>query len=293
MRADERPEIEDQAETDRKQFPVADVLRFLDAVESAFQQPMEGELNWNNDLGDKVAFAKAIKKDLGVSDRNTMCVSWRESICKYIALLGCEGWSVEESLGMRRRFATLDGIIKILEKIEFNEQMDTPPELATNARLRLGLGKRLNDAIWELRNRLNLVATSAGAELSVAVSAARNLSDGEPVPGDPQNSNPNPPAAEGNKVESLVGSKYPDDPIEMALASKPIVSARYCWLRDRRNKSASFQTIALEWATLKFSDTPSDRQIIDAFQNLQKPLRAIDNAPLIEVNAETRLVSMK
>jgi len=168
MRADERPEIEDQAETDRKQFPVADVLRFLDAVESAFQQPMEGELNWNNDLGDKVAFAKAIKKDLGVSDRNTMCVSWRESICKYIALLGCEGWSVEESLGMRRRFATLDGIIKILEKIEFKEQMDTPPELATNARLRPGLGKRLNDAIWELRNRLSVAAAGKPEGRSVS-----------------------------------------------------------------------------------------------------------------------------
>jgi hypothetical protein len=83
------------------------------------------------------------------------------------------------------------------------------------------------------------------------------------------------------------------DPIELALASRPTVSARYCWLRDRRNRKASFQAIASERGALKFADDPSQEQIINAFQNLQKTLRAIDNAPTVEVNVETQIVSMK
>lgn len=86
---------------------------------------------------------------------------------------------------------------------------------------------------------------------------------------------------------------HTDDPVESALASKPTLSARYCWLRDRQLKVASFNSIQLDWRVLRFQDQPTDQQIENAFQNLQKALRPIDYAPLVEVNVETKIVSMK
>lgn len=83
------------------------------------------------------------------------------------------------------------------------------------------------------------------------------------------------------------------DPVELALASKPTLSARYCWLRNRTLKVASFSSIEDDWKVLRFADQPTDKQIRDAFQNLQKALRSIDCAPSVEVNLETKTVSMK
>jgi hypothetical protein len=83
------------------------------------------------------------------------------------------------------------------------------------------------------------------------------------------------------------------DPIEELLASKPAPYARYCWLRDRPLRFATFESIAIDWVKLRFRDCPKDEQITNAFQNLQKELRHIEHAPCVEVHPQTRTVSMK
>jgi len=155
MGTDERPKVGDQAETDQKQFPVADVLLFLDSVESAFHRPFFA-LQWRSDLFDLPSFEEAIKDHPEVSDRIALCRHWAESIQKHIGMVKGGGIVVP---GLTRSFETLRDIIRDIESTEFPNDLKFPPFFENEIKQR-GLRDKLNYAVSDVRSRLRLAATA-------------------------------------------------------------------------------------------------------------------------------------